>query len=85
MSTGTGGIGAEGAPSATDPQPPCNLHSCFDSVQLCTQKQSFSISIICEQASTVFIYLQNQLRSAQNKNINSSHFICKKEFTLNPI
>lgn len=34
MSTGTGGIGAEGALSGTDPQPPCSLHSCLDSVQL---------------------------------------------------
>lgn len=34
MSTGTGGTEAEGVPLGTDPQPPCSLHSCLDSVQL---------------------------------------------------
>lgn len=39
MSTGTSGIGAEGALSGTDPQPPCSLHSCLDSVQLHRKKK----------------------------------------------
>lgn len=62
VSTGTGGIGAEGAPSGTDPQPPCNLHSCLDSVQLQTQKLSFNSSITCKQ-----VHEKNLVKRAPNK------------------
>lgn len=50
MSTGTGGTGAERVPSGINPQPPCNLHSCLDSVQLFTQKKQIHVTIRLQKA-----------------------------------
>lgn len=55
MSTGTGGTGAGGAPSGTDPQPPCSLHSCLDSVQLRTQ----TIRCVSQEMAVYLFYIQS--------------------------